>query len=72
MAKRVEDLTATSKNVERLKDEFYQHCKDYVDKKKDLTERNKHIESKLESEKEVKQDLYKQIHTFKLSINDLR
>lgn len=68
----MEDLTGSSKNVERLKDEFYQHAKDYVDKKKDLTERNKHIESKLESEKELKIDLYKQIETFKLNITDLQ
>ena len=39
LAKRVEDLTFDSKHVERLKDEFYQHCTDYIDKKKQLIDK---------------------------------
>jgi predicted transcriptional regulator len=57
LAKRVEDLTRSSGNVELLKDEFYHHCKEYIEKKKIIGESNKLIEAKLEKEREIKGEL---------------
>ena len=57
LAKRVEDLTFQNRSVERLKDEFYQLCKDYIDKKKIMVENNMQIHDKLERAGLVKEDL---------------
>lgn len=57
LAKRVEDLTFSSKHVERLKDEFYQHCADYIDKKKALFTKNQSLKGKLHSERQFRVDL---------------
>ncbi len=50
-------MTKSEKNVEQLKDELFQHCKDYVEKKKVLVQTNTHLESKLEAEREKRSEL---------------
>lgn len=57
LAERVEKMTKSEKNVEQLKDELFQHCKDYVEKKKVLVQTNTHLESKLEAEREKRSEL---------------
>ena len=54
-------MTRSTRSVEDLKDEFYQHCKDYVEKKKMILESNRQLEERIEKEKKIKSDLQKQI-----------
>jgi len=61
LATRVEVMTRSTRSVEDLKDEFYQHCKDYVEKKKMILESNRQLEERIEKEKKIKSDLQKQI-----------
>ena len=45
-----------SKHVESLKEEFYSHCRDYIDKKKNVQETVLHLREKVQSEKTEKQE----------------
>jgi hypothetical protein len=47
LAGRVELMTRSTRSVEDLKDEFYQHCKDYVEKKKVIIESNRQLEERI-------------------------
>jgi len=72
LAKCVEDLSFDRQHVERLKDEFYQLCADYIDKKKTLCDKNHRLKSKLHTEREYRVDLLKQIEAYKGNLTDLR
>lgn len=54
LADRVETLTYESRNVERLKEEFYQHCRDYIEKKKSVQETVSTLKEKFERERNQK------------------
>lgn len=53
----MEELTLESRNVERLRDEFYSLCKDYIERKKLINENNRVMREKLDKERDAKEDL---------------
>ena len=65
-------MTKSEKNVEQLKDELFQHCKDYVEKKKVLVQTNTHLESKLEAEREKRSELKSELEECRVQIEELR
>jgi predicted enzyme involved in methoxymalonyl-ACP biosynthesis len=63
-------MTRSTRSVEDLKDEFYQHCKDYVEKKKMILESNRLLEDRLKEEKKLKSDLQKLVASLQADIKD--
>lgn len=72
LAERVEKMTQSQKNVEQLKDELFQHCKDYVEKKKVLVQSNTHLEAKLETEREKRAELKNELNDCRSQMAELR
>jgi hypothetical protein len=57
LAKRVEEMTAENQKAERMQEEFYLHCQDYIEKKKAIEESNRSVKEKLGKEREQSKEL---------------
>ncbi len=58
--------------MESLKEEFYSHCRDYIDKKKNVQETVLHLREKVQSEKTEKQEALDQLQSMQANIDDMR
>ena len=65
-------MTRSTRSVEDLKDEFYLHCKDYVEKKKIIAESNRQLEERVNQEKRVKAELQIQIDNLQKDIKEMQ
>lgn len=72
LAARVESLTFESRHVERLRDEFYQHCTEYIDKKRQIGNSYKEARDMLELERRDKENMRTEKDQMQASIDSLR
>lgn len=72
LAARVETLTFQSRHVESLKEEFYQHCREYIDKKRQMGNSQKEAREMLEIERKEKENMRSQMGQMQAFIDQMR